>query len=178
MGAPAKGNHLPPIYSPGRGERAHPADPRMGVRAACPGGALEQADPCGVNVANPVLVTAISLASSSSNSARNRTAAVAPRAITEGVLINDFSRTLSAVLRRLKALGIRIAMDDFGTGYSSLSYLQAFPFDKIKIDQTFISNLSHNSQSATIVRAVIGLARGLEVPVIAEGVETREQLEF
>ncbi len=97
--------------------------------------------------------------------------------ITEGVLINDFSRTLS-VLRRLKALGIRIAMDDFGTGYSSLSYLQAFPFDKIKIDQTFISNLSHNSQSATIVRAVIGLARGLEVPVIAEGVETKEQLEF
>lgn len=97
--------------------------------------------------------------------------------ITEGVLIDDFSRTVS-VLRRLKALGVRIAMDDFGTGYSSLSYLQAFPFDKIKIDQTFISNLKHNSQSATIVRAVIGLARGLEVPVIAEGVETREQLEF
>jgi diguanylate cyclase (GGDEF)-like protein len=97
--------------------------------------------------------------------------------ITEGVLIDDFSRTLS-VLRRLKSLGVRIAMDDFGTGYSSLSYLQAFPFDKIKIDQTFISNLKHNSQSATIVRAVIGLARGLEVPVIAEGVETKEQLEF
>jgi EAL domain-containing protein (putative c-di-GMP-specific phosphodiesterase class I) len=78
----------------------------------------------------------------------------------------------------LKTLGVRIAMDDFGTGYSSLSYLQAFPFDKIKIDQTFISNLKQNSQAATIVRAVIGLARGLEVPVIAEGVETREQLEF
>jgi EAL domain-containing protein (putative c-di-GMP-specific phosphodiesterase class I) len=97
--------------------------------------------------------------------------------ITEGVLIDDFSRTVS-VLRRLKALGIRIAMDDFGTGYSSLSYLQAFPFDKIKIDRTFISNLQENSQSATIVRAVIGLARGLDVPVIAEGVETKEQLEF
>lgn len=97
--------------------------------------------------------------------------------ITEGVLIDDFSRTVS-VLHRLKSLGVRIAMDDFGTGYSSLSYLQAFPFDKIKIDQTFISNLKSNSQSATIVRAVIGLARGLEVPVIAEGVETKEQLEF
>ena len=97
--------------------------------------------------------------------------------ITESVLIDDFSRTI-ALLRRLKGLGVRIAMDDFGTGYSSLSYLQAFPFDKIKIDQTFISNLKQNGQSATIVRAVIGLARGLEVPVIAEGVETKEQLEF
>jgi EAL domain-containing protein (putative c-di-GMP-specific phosphodiesterase class I) len=97
--------------------------------------------------------------------------------ITESVLIDDFSRTVS-VLRRLKALGVRIAMDDFGTGYSSLSYLQAFPFDKIKIDRAFISNLKKNSQAATIVRAVIGLARGLDLPVIAEGVETKEQLEF
>ena len=83
-----------------------------------------------------------------------------------------------STLRRLKALGVRIAMDDFGTGYSSLSYLQSFPFDKIKIDQSFISNLGHNKQSATIVRAVIGLARGLELPVLAEGVETKEQLAF
>ena len=97
--------------------------------------------------------------------------------ITEGVLISDFPRAVS-MLRRLKALGVRIAMDDFGTGYSSLSYLQAFPFDKIKIDQAFISNLESNAQSATIVRAVIGLARGLDVPVVAEGVETMEQLEF
>lgn len=97
--------------------------------------------------------------------------------ITESVLIDDFSRTVS-VLRRLKALGVRIAMDDFGTGYSSLSYLQAFPFDKIKIDRAFISNLKGNPQAATIVRAVISLARSLDVPVIAEGVETKEQLEF
>jgi EAL domain-containing protein (putative c-di-GMP-specific phosphodiesterase class I) len=69
-------------------------------------------------------------------------------------------------------------MDDFGTGYSSLSYLQAFPFDKIKIDQSFISNLEHNPHSATIVRAVIGLARGLDLPVVAEGVETRDQRAF
>src|SRR5205085_2381858 len=78
--------------------------------------------------------------------------------ITEGVLIGDFSRALS-ILRRLKGLGVRIAMDDFGTGYSSLSYLQAFPFDKIKIDRTFIANLVSNEHSAAIVRAVIGLGR-------------------
>ncbi len=97
--------------------------------------------------------------------------------ITEGVLISDFSRALS-ILRRLKALGVRIAMDDFGTGYSSLSYLQAFPFDKIKIDQGFIANLDRNPQSAAIIRAVIGLGRGLSLPVVAEGVETKEQLAF
>jgi len=97
--------------------------------------------------------------------------------VTEGVLIDDFNRAL-AILRRLKALGVRIAMDDFGTGYSSLSYLQAFPFDKIKIDRSFISNVESNAQSAAIVRAVIGLARGLDLPVVAEGVETQDQLEF
>ena len=97
--------------------------------------------------------------------------------ITEGVLIGDFSRAV-AILRRLKALGVRIAMDDFGTGYSSLSYLQSFPFDKIKIDQAFISNVERNEQSATIIRAVIGLARGLKLPVVAEGVETQDQLDF
>src|ERR1700753_1556378 len=95
--------------------------------------------------------------------------------ITENVLIDDFSRALS-IMRRLKALGIRISMDDFGTGYSSLAYLQAFPFDKIKIDQSFISSVVANPQSAAIVRAVIGLARGLNLPVIAEGVETQDQL--
>jgi len=69
-------------------------------------------------------------------------------------------------------------MDDFGTGYSSLSYLQSFPFDKIKIDQSFISNLKSSPQSAAIVRAVIGLAHGLDLPVLAEGVETTAQLDF
>jgi EAL domain-containing protein (putative c-di-GMP-specific phosphodiesterase class I) len=97
--------------------------------------------------------------------------------VTEAVLIGDFQRAL-ATLRRLKALGVRIAMDDFGTGYSSLSYLQSFPFDTIKIDRTFISNLHRNEQSAAIVRAVIGLGRGLNMPVVAEGVETPEQLGF
>jgi diguanylate cyclase (GGDEF)-like protein len=97
--------------------------------------------------------------------------------ITEGVLIEDTARALS-ILRRLKALGVRIAMDDFGTGYSSLSYLQSFPFDKIKIDRAFISNLERSAQSAAIVTAVIGLARGLDLPVLAEGVETEYQRAF
>jgi diguanylate cyclase (GGDEF)-like protein/PAS domain S-box-containing protein len=97
--------------------------------------------------------------------------------ITEGVLIGDFNRAVS-ILRRLKALGVRIAMDDFGTGYSSLSYLQSFPFDKLKIDQSFIANLGHSQQAATIVRAVIALGRGLDMPVLAEGVETDEQVKF
>jgi EAL domain-containing protein (putative c-di-GMP-specific phosphodiesterase class I) len=97
--------------------------------------------------------------------------------VTESVLIGDFSRALS-ILRRLKSLGVRIAMDDFGTGYSSLSYLQSFPFDKLKIDQVFISNLERNPQSKAIVRGVIGLARGLDLPVLAEGVETKSQLAF
>jgi diguanylate cyclase (GGDEF)-like protein/PAS domain S-box-containing protein len=97
--------------------------------------------------------------------------------VTESVLIGDFSRALS-ILRRLKSLGVRIAMDDFGTGYSSLSYLQSFPFDKIKIDRAFISNVERNPQSAAIVRAVIGLGRGLDLPIVAEGVETQDQLSF
>jgi diguanylate cyclase len=73
---------------------------------------------------------------------------------------------------------VRIAMDDFGTGYSSLSYLQSFPFDKIKIDRSFISGIKENAQSSAIVRAVINLGRGLQLPVVAEGVETKDQLEF
>jgi diguanylate cyclase (GGDEF)-like protein/PAS domain S-box-containing protein len=97
--------------------------------------------------------------------------------ITEGVLIEDFDRGL-ALLRRLKALGVRISMDDFGSGYSSLSYLQAFPFDKIKIDRTFVTNLGRNPQSAAIVRAVIDLGHALEMSIVAEGVETEEQLGF
>ena len=97
--------------------------------------------------------------------------------ITEGVLIEDFDRGV-ALLRRLKALGVRISMDDFGSGYSSLTYLQAFPFDKIKIDRAFVINLGLTPQSAAIVRAVIGLGHGLDVAIVAEGVETHEQLCF
>jgi EAL domain-containing protein (putative c-di-GMP-specific phosphodiesterase class I) len=94
--------------------------------------------------------------------------------ITESVMISDFSRAVS-ILRRLKSLGVRIAMDDFGTGYSSLSFLQSFPCDKIKIDRAFIRDLEDNHHSRAIVRAVIGLGRSLDTPVLAEGVETNAQ---
>ena len=97
--------------------------------------------------------------------------------ITETALVRDFNRALTT-LRLIKALGIRIAMDDFGTGYSSLSNLRAFPFDKIKIDGSFIKSVNSNGQAATIVRAVLGLGRGLGLPVLAEGVETSAELQF
>ena len=97
--------------------------------------------------------------------------------ITETALVRDKNRAL-ATLRQLKALGVRIAMDDFGTGYSSLSNLRAFPFDKIKIDGSFIRSVDSNDEAATIVRAVLGLGRGLGLPVLAEGVETAGELAF
>jgi diguanylate cyclase (GGDEF)-like protein len=97
--------------------------------------------------------------------------------ITEGVLIHNPSRAL-AILRRIKALGVKVAMDDFGTGYASLSSLQSFPFDKIKIDRTFVTGVDTNVQSAAIVRAVLSLSAALDLPVIAEGVETEREREF
>lgn len=97
--------------------------------------------------------------------------------ITETAMIRNLNRALST-LRQLKGLGVRIAMDDFGTGYSSLANLRAFPFDKIKIDASFIRSVNEGGQAATIVRAVLGLGRGLELPVLAEGVETAEELAF
>jgi diguanylate cyclase (GGDEF)-like protein/PAS domain S-box-containing protein len=97
--------------------------------------------------------------------------------ITEGVLIDDFSRAIS-ILRKLKALGIHVALDDFGSGYSSLSYLHTFPFEKIKIDRVFISDLEYNHHSMAIVRAIITLGHSLNIPILAEGVETEAQLAF
>jgi diguanylate cyclase (GGDEF)-like protein/PAS domain S-box-containing protein len=97
--------------------------------------------------------------------------------VTETVLITDLDRAL-AMLRRLKALGLRIAMDDFGTGWSSLSTLQAFPFDKLKIDRNFIDKIGVQHEAEVIVCAVLGLGRSLGMPVLAEGVESQHQLEF
>ncbi|MBI1685928.1 EAL domain-containing protein [Caulobacter hibisci] len=97
--------------------------------------------------------------------------------ITESALFKDYQRALDN-LRRLKALGVRIAMDDFGTGFSSLSTLQSFPFDKIKIDKSFVENIHRHDRATVIVRAVLGLGRSLEIPVVAEGVETQEQIDF
>ncbi|MGA2127162.1 MAG: EAL domain-containing protein [Xanthobacteraceae bacterium] len=97
--------------------------------------------------------------------------------ITESVLLHE-SLATTAVLHRLHALGIRISMDDFGTGYSSLSYLRSFPFDKLKIDQSFLRDLSGNADCAAIVKAVADLGRAIGVVTTAEGVETAEQLEM
>ncbi|MBR1147569.1 EAL domain-containing protein [Bradyrhizobium sp. AUGA SZCCT0431] len=96
--------------------------------------------------------------------------------ITETVLLHNKEATL-AVLHQLRELGIRIAMDDFGTGYSSLTYLQSFPFDKIKIDRSFVKDITENSGSLNIVRAVAALANGMGMTATAEGVETKEQLD-
>jgi diguanylate cyclase (GGDEF)-like protein len=96
--------------------------------------------------------------------------------ITESIFLRNSEDTLNA-LRRLRAMGVKIALDDFGTGYSSLSYLQSFPFSKIKIDKSFVSDLVTNRESMSIIRAVIGLGQSLNMTTIAEGVETREQLD-
>ncbi len=96
--------------------------------------------------------------------------------ITESVLMQDAPATL-VTLNRLRDIGIAIAMDDFGTGYSSLSYLSRFPFDKIKIDQCFVRDVATKPEALAIVRAVVHLGHALGIPVTAEGVQTREQLE-
>ena len=96
--------------------------------------------------------------------------------ITETVLMHNTTKTM-ATLHQLRELGVHISMDDFGTGYSSLSYLRKFPFDKIKIDRSFISGLPSDNESIAIVRAVAGLAANLNMTATAEGVETAEQLE-
>jgi len=95
--------------------------------------------------------------------------------ITESALLRDSEATL-ATLHKLRSHGIRISMDDFGTGYSSLSYLRSFPFDKIKIDKSFVQELATRSESMAIIRAVTGLGKSLGIPTTAEGVETPEQL--
>ncbi|MCP3402285.1 EAL domain-containing protein [Bradyrhizobium sp. CCGB20] len=96
--------------------------------------------------------------------------------ITESVLLERGVENL-AFMERLKHIGIELALDDFGTGYSSLSYLTVFPFDKIKIDKSFIRNLTHQPRSSAIIASIVTLARGLDMSVTAEGVETAEEFE-
>ncbi|MEO8668583.1 MAG: EAL domain-containing protein [Bauldia sp.] len=97
--------------------------------------------------------------------------------VTESLLLIDSGSTLQ-ILHRLRELGVRISMDDFGTGYSSLSYLRSFPFDKLKIDRSFVAESLSNPESLAIVKAVIGLGRSLGMETTAEGVETEAQLEL
>ena len=97
--------------------------------------------------------------------------------LTESQLLDNVESVIST-FQQLRNLGVQLAIDDFGTGYSSLSYLKRFPVDCVKIDQTFIRDLSPGSEDAAITRAIIAMAHSLELKVVAEGVETREQLDF
>ena len=122
---------------------------------------------------NPNLVSAVKAALGRSGLAANRL----ELEITESVLLQNSETTL-AVLHELRALGVRISLDDFGTGYSSLSYLRSFPFDKIKIDRSFVTELATREDSMAIVRAVTGLGKSLGIVTTAEGVETDAQFEL
>jgi diguanylate cyclase (GGDEF)-like protein/PAS domain S-box-containing protein len=97
--------------------------------------------------------------------------------LTEGAVMDDVTRS-EQLMRSLKATGLQLSLDDFGTGYSSLSYLKLFPFDKVKIDQSFVRNLLTSAQDAVIAKVVISMAHGLGLRVVAEGVETEAQCEF
>jgi EAL domain-containing protein (putative c-di-GMP-specific phosphodiesterase class I) len=97
--------------------------------------------------------------------------------LTESVLMKQVEST-AAILKTLRGKGVQVAIDDFGTGYSSLSYLRKFPVDALKIDRSFIQQIGASDNDTTIVTAVIGMARSLKLRVVAEGVETQEQLGF
>jgi diguanylate cyclase (GGDEF)-like protein len=124
-----------------------------------------------VQFRNRGLVQSVSRALAASGLAPNRL----ELEITESVLLQDNEATVS-MLHELRRLGVRIAMDDFGTGYSSLSYLRSFPFDKIKIDQSFVREMSQRSDCLAIVQSVANLGSSLGMPTVAEGIETEEQL--
>ena len=97
--------------------------------------------------------------------------------ITESVFLNDDRRTLE-LLHQLRRIGVRISLDDFGTGYSSLSYLRTFPFDKIKIDRSFVQEIGSKNSTMVILNALISIADGLDMVITAEGVETQAQLDW
>ncbi len=95
--------------------------------------------------------------------------------ITENIIMRNAEATL-ITLHKLKKMGVKLSMDDFGIGYSSFSYLKSFPLDIIKIDRSFIKDIAQNSEDAAIVKAIIAMAHTLKLKVVAEGVETEEQL--
>ena len=125
-----------------------------------------------IQMRDPRLVSTIFMALSASGVAPHRV----ELEITESVLLTDSEENL-ALLHKIRDLGVKIVMDDFGTGYSSLSYLRSFPFDKIKIDRCFVTDLAEESDSQAIVSAVIKLAEELGMCTLAEGVENMEQLD-
>ena len=96
--------------------------------------------------------------------------------ITESVLLDNSDGNIRT-LKALKKLGVRISLDDFGTGYSSLSYLRSFPFDKIKIDKSFVQEIGESREAMAIIRAIMGLSSSLLIETTAEGVETEEQFQ-
>jgi diguanylate cyclase (GGDEF)-like protein len=126
-----------------------------------------------VQFKNPNLIAAVTEALAASGLAASRL----ELEITESVLLQNSEATLTT-LHELRAMGVRISLDDFGTGYSSLSYLRSFPFDKIKIDRSFVSELATRADSVAIIRAVTGLGHSLGIVTTAEGVESDEQLEL
>jgi EAL domain-containing protein (putative c-di-GMP-specific phosphodiesterase class I) len=95
--------------------------------------------------------------------------------VTESAIIGDKQRALH-ILRQIRAMGITVAIDDFGTGYSSLETLRSFPFDRIKLDRSFVADLATNKQSKAFVRAILALGKSLDIPVLAEGIETEAQM--
>jgi EAL domain-containing protein (putative c-di-GMP-specific phosphodiesterase class I) len=97
--------------------------------------------------------------------------------LTETFLMQDSTST-ALVLRAIKELGVQLALDDFGTGYSSLSYMRRFPIDTLKVDRSFIRDLTHDADDASVVSALISLGKGLKMRVVAEGVEAADQLLF
>src|SRR5215216_854500 len=124
-----------------------------------------------VHFRSKALVATIMLAIAAAGIAANRV----ELEITETILLQNSEATL-AVLHQLRSLGVHVSMDDFGTGYSSLSYLRSFPFDKIKIDRSFVRDLDRNHDAIAIIRAVSGLGLNLGMKTTVEGVETKEQL--
>lgn len=125
-----------------------------------------------VQFKNPGLLASVELALADSGLAPSRL----ELEITESVLLGDSEENV-AILRALKALGVAISLDDFGTGYSSLGYLRSFPFDRIKIDRSFVQDMAVNKESLAIIRAVTGMGNSLMIETTAEGVETVEQME-
>jgi EAL domain-containing protein (putative c-di-GMP-specific phosphodiesterase class I) len=97
--------------------------------------------------------------------------------LTESMFVEDTEHAIS-VMHDLKSLGVSLSIDDFGSGYSSLSYLKQFPVDYLKIDRTFIRDLTSNPKDASIITAISGLAQSLDLEVVAEGVEIQEQIDF